>query len=206
MDDQITYADTTTLAEVLRAGTRMEHKAIELNPMMALLMDDSIQVGAYRTVLESHYGFYQPLEASFGLALDDPCMAPVAPLLEADLVDLGHTATSLGAIPRCKHLPSLHLPGALIGCQYVTAGSRLGGLLISRHIEAHLDSDGEPPLRYFGGGGDRIGREWRSFKKRLNDFGTHRPRSEWDNALSSARETFRFFDRWMKHFTALQGE
>jgi heme oxygenase (biliverdin-IX-beta and delta-forming) len=103
-------------------------------------------------------------------------------------------------------LPSLQLHGALMGCQYVTAGSRLGGLLISRHLEAHLDYQGKPPLRYFGGGGDPIGRDWRSFKNALNDFGTRRPRLEWENGLSSARETFRLFDRWMQQFAALQGE
>lgn len=99
-------------------------------------------------------------------------------------------------LPDMTDLPSL------LGIMYVMEGSRLGGQLIARHVEASLHlSEGQGDA-YFRGHGDRTGTMWKEFcevlKTRVSDNQT-------DEVVTAAKATFRIFGEWIQEKSAMDG-
>lgn len=184
-----------SLLDRLRMETRNEHDAIERT---LRLMDEDLNCEQYRQRLEQFYGFYKPVEerifsagsplASW-LNLQQRCKTS---LLEADLATLGRPVTAHS--PVCLDLPPLNNIADYFGCMYVLEGATLGGVLISRHVQAKL---GVGPLaggQFFHGYGEQTGPMWQQFRRAVTAFSLIS--TEHDAVVRSAGATFEALQRW----------
>jgi heme oxygenase len=145
----------------LRAVTGPAHRALE----GALgLLDEHLELDAYKQVLERFYGFWSGWEPQIaGLLQDVVVLAPRRRLhlLAADLMALGVSKVELDALPKCP-LTALHDAAEALGSLYVMEGSTLGGKLIRSNVRRCLGG-GLRGSSYFEGYGAETGRMWRSF-------------------------------------------
>jgi heme oxygenase len=151
----------------LRAVTRPAHDRLE----GALgLLDEHLDLAAYRRVIECLYGFWHGWQPRVAALLQDEAL--VRPrqrlhLLEADLAALGLSASQRAALPLCP-LPDLEDARQALGSLYVMEGSTLGGRIIRRNVERRLGFDDRAGCAYFTGYGAETGLMWRSFLTRLD--------------------------------------
>jgi heme oxygenase len=176
----------------LRSVTRPAHDALE----GALgLLDERLDLGAYRSILQRFHGFWRLWEPHVAALLQDEAM--VAPrrrlhLLDADLAVLGLSSEGRAALPPCP-LPELHDAAAALGSLYVMEGSTLGGRVIQRNVGRRLGLDGASGCSYFSGYGERTGMMWRSFLARLD----REPMSQAGRIGVGATATFERLAWWL---------
>lgn len=157
----------------LRLATRDAH----------LRLEDAVDFGgrmtslqAYRAFLESFFRFLKPLEAALAaldpgrLAGDYSARRKLA-WLEADLLDLGHTAESLKALSEFHGLPRLADPVEAFGPLYVLEGSSLGRQMMLGKLGPRLGVRPDWAGRFFSGYGKQTGEMWRGFVALLNEAG-----------------------------------
>jgi heme oxygenase len=146
----------------LRTVTGPTHRALE----GALgLLDEHLELDAYRQVLARFYGFWSGWEPQIAGLLEDTVM--LAPrrrlhLLAADLAALGVAKHELAALPKCP-LVTLHDAAEALGSLYVMEGSTLGGKLIRGNIQRCLGSMALGGCTYFDGYGTDTGTMWQEF-------------------------------------------
>jgi heme oxygenase len=146
----------------LRTVTGPTHRALE----GALgLLDEHLELDAYRQVLARFYGFWSGWEPQIAGLLEDTVM--LVPrrrlhLLAADLAALGVAKHELAALPKCP-LVALHDAAEALGSLYVMEGSTLGGKLIRGNIQRCLGSMALGGCAYFDGYGTDTGAMWQEF-------------------------------------------
>ena len=170
----------------LKQGTRAEHLALEAR---VPLMQADLTLAQYGRVVQAFASVVVPLERRAAtlpfpdvLAYHSRCHSPA---LQADLAALGLVASE-------RNLPDTlvtSLPGAY-GTLYVLEGSTLGGQLISRHLQKHLNLHAGNGAAYFSGYGPDTGPRWRAFAAFMNDAGRHAPPAWIDEVVHEARTTF----------------
>lgn len=141
------------------------------------------QPRAYRAFLEAQHACVAPLEDALGAAgagelLADWPQRRRAPLLSADLADLGAASPAAAASP-----VALGSPAAMLGAIYVLEGSRFGGAVLARRLPP------EAPARFLGGEADPA--VWRALVAAL-DRHLHDP-AALDAAVVAARAVFAAF-------------
>ena len=143
---------------LLRTATRDAHEAVES------AFDWQARVGTragYRGTLAALYGFHAGWEPRATAVLDGPAVFEGRSrlhLLRDDLRQLGMTDSAIDGLPR-PDLPVLADPAAALGSLYVVEGSRLGGRLIARHVEAVLGLEQGAGASYHGAA---AGAGWRT--------------------------------------------
>ena len=167
--------------ELLRRSTAEDHAAVE---GAIPLMGTDLVLGQYVSVLRRMYGMVSAWERL--CERDGPrWMQPMLKerqrraLLEEDLRVLGSELPGSelpnGGAPR---LPEFASDAEFLGAMYVMEGSRLGGLMIAKHVEGVLGLEAGRGDAYFRGGGDRRqrcgGRSLRFFER---EFRTTRRRA-----------------------------
>ena len=175
----------------LREATAADHEAVE---GAVPLMDAGLSLERYVAVLQRMYGVVKAWE-EFALAAASPALRPLAiarqrkALLEADLRVLG------ASIPteRGPKLPEWHSEPELLGAMYVMEGSRLGGQMIARHVEAVLGLPAAEGSAYFRGFAEKTGAMWKEFVSVLGAA----PQDGEEEAIAAAKEVFRVFGGWM---------
>jgi heme oxygenase len=168
----------------LREETRDEHRAIEA---VVPLMREAIDRDGYFRYLAAVLGFVEPLERELALHLD---ARPKRHLLVADLSSLGATDVEISALPRAMPL-RIDDRAEAYGALYVMEGSTLGGALIAKHLRARID---DCPLRYLAPYGESAGASWKRFRAELD---AELRDEQADQAVESARRTFRAFAGWL---------
>ena len=184
-----------------RLGARIKRETAPLHRRLEEgldLVDAGLSVARYRRVLESFFGFFEPVEAR----IDE--LAPSAPplgldlslrahLLAKDLLALGSSTSEIGSLPRCTDIPRLAEPADMAGCLYVLEGSRLGGAIVARALERSLGlgSDG---AAFFRSDGEAVGRRFKRVLAWLDEV--TRAGAMPDDVIASACETFRTLSRW----------
>lgn len=191
-----TAGSVTTRMQQLRHRTTEAHARIE----RALpSFEASLTPVLYMRVLVAFYGFYAPLEplcqravgqATAGLDLAGRAKTPS---LAADLVALGHTPSSVLALPRCTALPSVTSMSEALGALYVMEGATLGGQIISRHLDRSLQLHGHDGAAFFSGYGNQTREMWRRFNLHVESA----DELDMRQAVSAAVETFATLEVWL---------
>lgn len=179
--------------ELLRRATAADHATVE---GAVPLMGEGLTVTEYVAVLRRMYGMvaaWEDLCEQRGPGWLQPMMRQRQrrTLLEEDLRVLGSELPA-GGVPR---LPELRSDAEFVGAMYVMEGSRLGGLMIAKHVEAVLRLDAGRGDAYFRGGGERTGAMWREV---LDVLRTRVSDEETNSVLLAAQGMFRSFGEWMR--------
>ena len=184
----------------LKQGTRAYHDALE-GKMAPLL--DTLSIHTYTDLLQKLFGFYKPLEERIA-ALPAWHNLPVdlerrqkAPLLAKDLLWLKVTQPQLSQLTWCERLPEVKSITEALGCLYVLEGATLGGQIISRHLKKNLALDGDRGCAFFCSYGDEVGLMWESFREALSSHCAKYGRTEEEQLVKSACETFISLDYWL---------
>lgn len=179
----------------LRAGTAELHIALEKR---LPFFSDTLDINAFKRLMQAYYGFYQPLEQALldsGLIPDDFDLTPrlKAATLYADLQTLGAASTTL---PMCRELPLISASAASLGVLYVLEGATLGGQILRREIAARLNLDADNGAAFLDIYGAATGRRWRDFIEYLGS----RPLDAAERAavVVAAQTTFSCFERWLE--------
>ncbi len=184
----------------LKQGTRIHHDALERK--MAPLLG-TISILTYMALLQKLFGFYKPLEERIA-ALSDRHKLPVdlgrrqkAPLLARDLLWLKLSQPQLSQLPRCAHLPEVKSITEALGCLYVLEGATLGGQIIGRHLKKNLALNEDRGCSFFCSYGDEVGLMWKSFRETLSSHCSMHGKTEEEQLVRSACETFVSLDHWV---------
>lgn len=185
-------ASRPSVADLLREATREEHAQAESIIRLPQSVDDLVHQ------LEHFYGYLHPWEHCVAITLlkHTPGLwagrARVA-CLDLDLLALGHAPDHIAHLPHCRNLPNLSTLARCLGSMYVMEGSRLGGQIISAHIERRIGLANGLGYSFFRGWGSETMPRWRAFKAGLEES---MPRDELPDAIDAARETFRTLTAW----------
>jgi heme oxygenase len=184
----------------LKQGTRAYHDALERK--MAPLLN-TLSIHTYTDLLQKLFGFYKPLEERIA-ALPAWHNLPVdlerrqkAPLLARDLLWLKVTQLQLSKLTWCERLPEVKSITEALGCLYVLEGATLGGQIISRHLKKNLALDGDRGCAFFCSYGDEVGLMWEAFREALSSHCAKYGRTEEEQLVKSASETFVSLDYWL---------
>ena len=183
---------TEELGPRLKRETAALHRRLEDG---LSLVEPGLSVERYRRVLESFHGYFVPVEARIAeLAPSAPPLGLALPararLLVKDLSALGASVSDIAALPRCTDLPRLDEPAHLAGCLYVLEGSRLGGAIVARALEA----SGSDATAFFRGDGENVARRFKRVLGWLDEV--VRAGATADDIVASACETFLTLSRW----------
>ena len=181
----------------LREATREAHDRLHGLPLFQPLLEGEVTSAGYRTILETLYGFHQPIEAALCEAdttLSQSVMVerPRAQHLRTDLLDRGLSAGALAALPLASPPAGLGDPGRFLGALYVREGSTLGGRIMAKHLD-HLCDPGRIDGRRFLSGTEDDSRLWRECCAALEeaaDLGHLKA------MVDAAHETFAMFEAW----------
>ena len=186
------------LRQRLRRETATLHQRLE---SQLGLLEPQLSIYRYRQVLETFYGFYDPVEAGLarlaatGSHLSFP-LRTRSRLIEADLVALGLSAPDLAELPRCSETPRLECSENLAGCLYVLEGACLGGQTIAPMLQRQLGVAGGSGASFFVGDGDGTSARWRIVLTWLEGLASAGARSE--QIVASACECFLTLSRWVE--------
>jgi len=131
-----------SLSFVLKDKTALEHRKTEASPLMVDILGDGFTHGKYSLILERFISFYRPLELSLksfisNSAIDYNYLAKL-PLLENDLKFITKNESlniSDAAIPK------IDTEEAVLGVLYVIEGSTMGGMMIQKILQKHMDTN-----------------------------------------------------------------
>ena len=183
----------------IKDATRTEHAALEAT------VDIFGRLGSreeYRALLARFWGFYAPMESrllerpEWGRHDMDIGARRKVPLLVRDLGDLGASADSVAALPRCAELPESGSFARAMGCLYVLEGATLGGQLISREVRARLGLTPEHGCGFFASYGAEVGPMWRAFQGWLIQTAADDEAAR--AMIAGARDTFQAFGAWLR--------
>jgi heme oxygenase len=180
--------DAITLREALRSATRDVHERLHGHPGLAAVQDETITREHYVQLLGRLYGFYTAFETAAGLS-------PIrSQWLEVDLTAFGVSPSRRAELPRCRGLPNLATPEAVLGALYVVEGSALGGVALARRLDGLVGEGGLDGRRFFSGRQAETGAAWRDYLHRLS---ASRGRTNRETIISTANATFAVFERWL---------
>jgi len=188
----------STSAE-LRARTREEHEAVEA----ALDLSQLRTSAGLAAVLLGWVAVWNQVrvavvEADATAEATAELLIPSAQALDWLAADLADLAPAAGEVPPHRAAPSdvrvlrrfLAHPSACWGLAYVLRGSRLGGGVLAPLVRVALELPGDCGTRFLASRGTDPGREWVSFRRRLD--AADLPAPEVTAAVEAARWTFRW--------------
>lgn len=191
--------DDIRLRQRLRSATSVQHRALDQQPCLRILLEPSVTIDDYAKALAILLPWYRAFEPALIAALggfvpSDMQERLKTPLLRRDLEALERVpeATCDGSL-----LPQLESPEAALGAAYVSEGATLGGAVICRNLRAHLPAS--TPLHFYSVYGDARGAMWQKFIAHLEN--TVRGEAMVAHAMAGAINTFTSLDRWMSSET-----
>ena len=185
------------LLRQLRIATAEQHRKLDgaLN-----LTSPGFDLWAYRRLLESFWGLHAAWEPR-AVAQFSSVMAGFYDarrklhLIEHDLLNLGHSAEEISALPLCEALARPTSFSETLGTAYVIEGSMLGGQLLSRHFAQTLELRPDRGCSYFAGYGDLTAAMWKDFGQAVASFAALTAIHE--EIVSGARKTFTTVHHWL---------
>ncbi len=172
----------------LREHTKSLHEEIEKDNLAGLIMDHSISLAEYKTLLLQNYISYKVVENAvlpflkdFGSIKSDQ--------LEKDLKFLD---VDLNVLERFAGDISCSNKAEALGAAYVVEGSVLGGLMIAKELENCKKLEDIQEHHFFNGDRNNVA-GWKTFLKQINseDFSEE----EKLQASNKAKDTFMFFGK-----------
>jgi heme oxygenase len=147
----------------LRHATHAAHVRIHHHPFLSGLLKAGYPLAKYKALLAMYTALYAAIEAQIESFIDCGDVSFVyahrrkTQWLQDDLahfgLDLHEPPWQPPALPTLRGLNDL---GALIGTLYVIEGATLGGEVISRHLQEHLELGPASGARFFNGYGDAV--------------------------------------------------
>jgi heme oxygenase len=159
----------------LRAATSPSHEMVDA----AFGGHDLATADDYARFLMAHALALPAVERRLAGEADLPAWRERTTLLAADLADLGH------AVPPPLTFTLPDRPGASWGVLYVTEGSRLGGIMLSRSVAAEL------PSRYLAA--KHQSGEWRALLTAIDQAGEAEGDAWVDSAIDGALACFALY-------------
>ncbi len=159
----------------LRAATAASHDMVDA----AFGHHDLTKAEDYSRFLIAHALALPAAERQFATMDGLPPWRSRTPLLLADLNDLGHIIPT----PLAFSLPDM--ASAAWGALYVTEGSRLGGIMLARSVDAGL------PTRYLGARHESG--EWRRLLAAIDAEGERQGQAWTDGAITGAEACFALY-------------
>lgn len=153
---------TIAFPQRLRNETASLHSALEELPISRNLMSADLNENSYAEYLSLMYGVVRDVETSIF-----PLLKNVVPdinerrmlaFLSEDLAYLGRVADNKSEV-----FGENHSEAFAVGILYVLEGSSLGGRVILKNVQKHLDINEINGGRYFAGYGENTGPKWKSF-------------------------------------------
>ena len=186
----------------LREATRPMHDRLEHNHRMAQLLSPDLTLDQYGEVLQRFHALIDPFEnhlCNYGSDWDRlgyPALnrTKTSRLLR-DLDWLGIQPLSTAEIPDDAVL-ACHCFPALIGSLYVIEGSSMGGRVITRHLQKHLNIQPDSGGAYFFGDGPQAHPHWRTFQNMLENYSSLD--YDTDATVAAACDAFSTFDRMLQ--------
>lgn len=172
----------------LRENTQTLHKEIEKDNLAGLIMDHSISMNQYKTLLLQNYIAYKVVEEEVSPFIEDFNKSKSAQL-EKDLNSLKVDTSILeDFVKKFKCQNKMEA----IGAAYVVEGSVLGGMMIAKELNdcIHLN---EIQIHHFFNGDRNNVNGWKQFCKQVNS--NQYSAKEINEAVEKAKETFIFFGK-----------
>lgn len=187
----------TSVLSRLRSETRDLHELVEENPLHRAIVEGTVTLESYLSLLKRMYRIHHCFEYWTGSRKEWPEFQfdfgehRHLSQLDLDLAALG------SAISRsCLSTAILPLQDAgfpfLLGYFYVLEGSSLGGQILSRLLAQHLGLTPEHGGAYFHSYGSLVGERWRSTQQLLSRVGTTVDAA--DATVAGARDAFTRID------------
>lgn len=160
-----------SLLQTLRHATAQAHAALHDHPALCHLSTPHVTRDYHGQALQGFYGFYQPLETAY-TASQSPLLVsfPAGVILQHLEHDLLHYGIDPQALPQLSMIQEPFSLEQVIGYLYLREGSNLGGKVISKNLERHLNLQPGIDNRFFWGHGSEIGLRWQSFLSALEQF------------------------------------
>jgi len=183
---------------MIRHATRGIHERLHDLESFRRLLAQTITRDEYGTLLESLYGFHQPIEAALlahaeGHALVSMNGRRRAHLLLEDLHAVRGGPCGTANLPlAAPPMDMLARPGGFLGCLYVREGAMLGGRLMAGKLDPLLGGHAEG-RRFFSGSADDA-ELWHSCCSAIDQ---HTSSAHIAGMISAALATFELFENWM---------
>ncbi len=197
-----TKTDTSILQKI-KEQTRVQHDQIERNPLTSSIAEGTIDLPLYSKLLQKFYGFHHPLEAQMKVLpewksynFDIQARFKTQHLVH-DLRYLGLSSEAIENLEKCEDLPAVQNFAQGLGVLYVLEGSTLGGQILLRHLQKHLQLSAQQGASYFNSyGKEQLGFMWKDFQTLLLDYANQFPTQEHE-IITSAKHTFHKLDHWL---------
>ena len=177
----------TKMLNSLREETAELHRELEKENLANKIMDHSITLDEYRSLLFQNFIAYKSAENEISKFL--PSKAEKTEKLKADLKGLGITDFNFDLDFSCEN------EAEAIGAAYVVEGSAMGGMLIGKEIK-NCEALKELPEQQFFSGNRESMKGWNEFLKflRTRDF----TETEVQEAVNKGKDTFLLFGEAFK--------
>ena len=169
-----------------RERTRELREQIEKENQAKKIMDHSIELEAYKSLLLQNYIAYRTVEKEISRHIPN-YEGSKHQQLEKDLNALG-VDFSVASEFESGFYCSGYLEA--LGAAYVVEGSALGGMVIAKELKECPNLKDLEDQHFFSGKRDNV-QSWNRFKKELNS--REYSEEEKEQASEKAKETFRFF-------------
>lgn len=169
----------------LREETAELHREIEKDNLAKKIMDHSITVNEYKTLLIQNFVAYNEAENEIAKYLPDS-NTDKTERLKADLENLGVKNLDFDLDFSC------HNEAEAIGAAYVIEGSAMGGMIIGKEIRNCPSLEKFPEQQFFNGNRSNV-KNWNEYLKflRSREFTD----VEVEAASNKAKETFLLFKK-----------
>jgi heme oxygenase len=179
------------ITERLKAETAANHQATEGVSFGSQIMNGTLTLEQYATLIEKNYILHAVIEESLvrsGLIPEELELTQrlKTKSLAADLFLLGK---SLPALPSSKITYST--VEEALGAMYVVEGATLGGAYILKALQRNPAISVLGEFYYYGVYGELIGTHWKNFQAALLEYVSTNEQE--NNAIESAKQTFDFF-------------
>ncbi len=184
----------------LKKNTASIHQQIEKDNLAKYILDHSISKEDYKKLLIQNFEFYHTIEqalnqqknfihAGFHSFLTDKKTQS----LKKDLVTLD---TDIDLDTFQKYSYQIDSQNAAIGALYVSEGSALGGIVISKHLSSCPKLNTLKKHHFFGNDVSVFLGQWKNFRQTVEEHFNHNGNKE--EILQSAIKTFQLFGQIMR--------
>lgn len=187
--------------ERLKDETRVQHIAIEGNPLMKKVFASNVTLKDYVVLLKEYYLFVQPLEERAFVFPEweerswSYTPHPRAGLLQDDLQAVGEKAPVVTGRTD-SFLPPVTGFAEALGCVYVLEGAAHGAVFLSRHLQERLQLTPERGLSYYNRYGKTLNTFWHEFRGVMDEVSSDERKAV--QIIKSARKTFEQLDCWLR--------
>ncbi len=166
-----TMEDTCSLSEKLKRHTHKDHLETENSILMRKVFEERFSISNYIKLLQSFEFFYseieKEIEAYTSVQRHYFHYFYKHPLILQDLQSFG--AAPVAPLETSDRSLILNRTEAFLGALYVIEGSTLGGKLIKKRLENHIDV--ERGARSFDPYGSKTRQKWLQTRQYINGFG-----------------------------------